>query len=106
MTAAILLLLIVAQPVDRVEVCEVNQTPSFTQVILWRWQNGDHRVAQWWIVKGEMTVRRIDRDFLVRSEGQEFRCRSYRKTISDYDPEIRDRKRLKPENRLPYWEKS
>jgi hypothetical protein len=89
-----------------IEVCEINTTPQFTQVILRRWHrlgavNG-HRVAQWWIAKESPTVERIGERWLVRSEGREFWCRSVRYTRTCDDPEMTDRAIVAECDRVPY----
>jgi hypothetical protein len=92
-----------------IEVCEINTTPQFTQVILRRWHrlgavNG-HRVTEWWIPRKETTtVERIGDRWLVRSDGREFIARSVRWTETVGDPEMAERKILCPSDRVPYLE--
>ena len=106
---AILIILATFAPLPpTVEVCEINTTPSFQQVILRRWHrlgavNG-HRVAQWWIAKESPTVERIGERWRVRSEGREFWCRSVRYTRTVEDPEMIDRAIVSECDRLPYLE--
>jgi hypothetical protein len=89
-----------------VEVCEINTTPNFTQVILRRWHrlgavNG-HRVTEWWIANKKPHIEPHGGKWLVRSEGREFIARSVRWTETSHDPEMQERKILCPENRVPY----
>ena len=89
-----------------VEVCEINTTPQFRQVILRRWHrlgavNG-HRVTQWWIAKDEPTIERIGNRWRVRSEGREFIARSIRRTETVGDPEMVDREIVRECDRVPY----
>jgi len=91
-----------------VEVCEINTTPNFTQVILRRWHrlgevNG-HRVTEWWIAKEPPTIERIGGKWLVKSDGREFIARSVRWTTTQHDPEMAERKILCPSDRVPYLE--
>jgi hypothetical protein len=92
-----------------IEVCEINTTPNFTQVILRRWHrlgevNG-HRVAEWWIPrKDATTVERIGDKWLVKSDGREFWVRSVRWTETQHDPEQQERKILPECDRVPYLE--
>jgi hypothetical protein len=74
---AILLTLTTFAPLPPViEVCEINTTPNFQQVILRRWR--------------------------VRSEGREFWCRSVRYTRTVEDPEMIDRAIVSECDRVPY----
>jgi hypothetical protein len=91
-----------------IEVCEINTTPNFTQVILRRWHrlgavNG-HRVSEWWIIKEPPRIERIGDGWLVRSEGRMFIARSVRWTETQHDPEMKERKILCPSDRVPYLE--
>jgi hypothetical protein len=91
-----------------VEVCEINTTPNFTQVILRRWHrlgevNG-HRVTEWWIAKEPPTIEPHGDKWLVRSEGREFIARSVRWTETQHDPEQAERKILPECDRVPYLE--
>lgn len=92
-----------------VEVCEINETPTIRQVILYRWTwlpcGRNHHVAQWWIIKTEPAIERRHGMWIVSSEGKRFIARSLRRTRTRYDPEILDRKKLHEENRKPYLEK-
>jgi hypothetical protein len=105
--ALLLALATFAPSLPTVEVCEINTTPNFTQVILRRWHrlgavNG-HRVTEWWIPRKETTtVERFGDRWLVRSDGREFIARSVRRTTTVNDPEMAERKILCPENRVPY----
>jgi hypothetical protein len=105
---AILLTLATFTPsLPHVEVCEINTTPQFTQVILRRWHrlgavNG-HRVSEWWMPRKESTtVERFGDRWLVRSDGREFIARSVRWTETQHDPEMIERKILCPSDRVPY----
>lgn len=89
-----------------VEVCEINTTPKFRQVILRRWNrlgavNG-HRVSEWWIAKDEPVIERIGDRWRVRSEGREFIARSLRRTETVGDPEMIDRAIVAECDRVPY----
>ena len=89
-----------------VEVCEINTTPNFQQVILRRWHrlgavNG-RRVAQWWIANQPPTVERIGDRWRVRSEGREFWTRSVRYTRTVEDPEMIDRAIVSECDCVPY----
>lgn len=91
-----------------IEVCEINTTPQFRQVILRRWHrlgavNG-HRVTEWWIAKDNPTVRRVGGVWLVKSEGKEFFARSLRWTETKHDPEMQEREILPQCDRVPYME--
>jgi len=89
-----------------IEVCEINTTPSFTQVILRRWHRGGavngHRVTEWWMAKQPITVQRAGGVWMVQSEGREFYARSLRRTETANDPEVEDRKIVGEEDRMPY----
>jgi hypothetical protein len=89
-----------------VEVCEINKTPNFTQVIIRRWHrlgavNG-HRVTEWWMAKEPITVQRAGGVWMVQSEGREFFARSLRRTETIGDPEVADRKIVHECDREPY----
>jgi hypothetical protein len=89
-----------------IEVCEINTTPNFTQVILRRWHrlgtvNG-HRVTEWWMAKQPITVQRAGGVWFVQSEGREFYARSLRRTETANDPEVEDRKLVSECDREPY----
>jgi hypothetical protein len=107
--ALLLTLATFAPSLPVVDVCEINTTPNFTQVILRRWHrlgatNG-HQVTEWWIPRKETTtVERFGDRWLVRSDGREFIARSVRWTETPNDPEMAERKILCPENRVPYLE--
>ena len=106
MIAILLTLATFAPSLPTVEVCEINTTPNFQQVILRRWHrlgavNG-HRVAQWWIAKESPTVERIGSRWRVRSEGREFLARSVRYTRTMEDPEMTDRALVSECDRVPY----
>ena len=106
MIALLLTLATFAPSLPVIEVCEINTTPNFTQVILRRWHrlgavNG-HRVAQWWIAKEPPTIEARGDRWLVRSDGREFITRSVRWTTTSHDPEYCERKILCPEDRVPY----
>jgi hypothetical protein len=107
MIALLLTLATFAPSLPVIEVCEINTTPNFTQVILRRWHrlgsvNG-HRVSEWWIPRKESTtVERIGDRWLVRSDGREFIARSVRWTETVGDPEMAERKILCPSDRVPY----
>jgi hypothetical protein len=89
-----------------VEVCEINTTPNFTQVIIRRWHRGGavngHRVTEWWMAKQPITVQRAGGVWMVSSEGREFYARSLRRTETANDPEVADRKIVGEEDRMPY----
>jgi hypothetical protein len=106
MLTLILTLATFAPTLPSVEVCEINTTPQFTQVILRRWHrlgevNG-HRVTEWWIAKEPPAIERIGGKWLVRSDGREFIARSVRWTQTVGDPEMAERKILCPSDRVPY----
>jgi hypothetical protein len=89
-----------------IEVCEINTTPNFTQVILRRWHrlgavNG-HRVTEWWIANKKPHIEPYGDKWLVRSDGREFIARSVRWTETVGDPEMAERKILCPSDRVPY----
>ena len=109
MIALLLTLATFAPSLPHVEVCEINTTPNFQQVILRRWHrlgavNG-HRVTEWWIAKEPPHIERIGGKWLVRSEGREFIARSVRPTETQHDPEMAERKILCPSDRVPYLSK-
>jgi len=89
-----------------IEVCEINTTPNFTQVILRRWHRGGavngHRVTEWWLAKQPITVQRAGGVWMVSSEGREFYARSLRRTETHNDPEVEDRKLVNECDRMPY----
>jgi hypothetical protein len=91
-----------------VDVCEINTTPNFRQIILRRWHRlgatHGHQVTEWWIVQSDPLIERAGGRWVVRSEGREFFARSIRYTDTPYDPEYRDRRILCPDNRVPYLE--
>ena len=106
MITILLTLATFAPALPAVEVCEINTTPNFRQVILRRWHrlgavNG-HRVAQWWIAKDKPTVERIGDRWRVRSEGRVFIARSVRRTETVGDPEMLDREIVRECDRVPY----
>jgi hypothetical protein len=106
MIAILLTLTTFAPHPQTIEVCEINTTPQFTQVILRRWHrlgavNG-HRVAQWWIAKESPAVERIGERWRVRSEGREFWARSVRYTRTVEDPEKVERALVSECDRVPY----
>jgi hypothetical protein len=109
MITLLLTLATFAPPLPTVEVCEINTTPNFQQVILRRWHrlgavNG-HRVSEWWIPRKESTtVERFGDRWLIRSDGREFIARSVRWTQTVGDPEMAERKILCTEDRVPYLE--
>jgi hypothetical protein len=108
MIAFLLTLATFAPSLPHVEVCEINTTPNFTQVILRRWHrlgavNG-HRVTEWWIIKEKPTIEPHGDRWLVRSEGREFIARSLRWTETSHDPEYQERKILPECDRVPYLE--
>jgi hypothetical protein len=106
MIALLLTLATFAQSPPVIEVCEINTTPQFTQVILRRWHRGGavngHRVTEWWLAKQPITVQRAGGVWLVQSEGREFYARSLRRTETTIDPEVADRKIVGEEDRMPY----
>jgi hypothetical protein len=93
--------------VDRIE---INAFPSgenrFTQVILYRWTrlstgHGYH-VADWWLVENDYmppgrTISRMEGDRLY-----EFTAPSITYTLTDHDPELKDRKALPQDMRRSY----
>lgn len=89
-----------------VEVCEINETPSVKQVILYRWMwlsgGRSHHVAQWWIIRSDPLVERHGDRWRITSEGRRFEARSLRRTKTAVDPEILDRTKLREEDRKPY----
>ena len=104
--AILLTLATFAPSLPQVEVCEINTTPNFQQVILRRWHrlgavNG-HQVTQWWIAKQKPHVEPRGDRWLVRSEGREFIARSLRRTTTMHDPEYQERKILPECDRVPY----
>jgi hypothetical protein len=106
MITLILTLATFAPSLPHVEVCEINTTPNFTQVILRRWHrlgavNG-HRVTEWWIAKEPPAIEPYGDQWLVRSDGREFIARSVRWTETQHDPEMAERKILCPSDRVPY----
>ena len=106
MIVLIMILATFAPTPQIIEVCEINTTPQFTQVILRRWHrlgavNG-HRVTEWWIAKQPITVQRAGGVWMVRSEGREFHARSLRRTETHNDPEVEDRKIVHEYDREPY----
>ena len=106
MIAILLTLATFAPSPPVVEVCEINTTPVFTQVIIRRWHrlgaaNG-HRVTEWWIAKQPITVQRAGGVWMVSSEGREFYARSLRRTETTCDPEVADRKIVHECDREPY----
>jgi hypothetical protein len=106
MIALILTLATFAQSPPIIEVCEINTTPNFTQVILRRWHRGGavngHRVTEWWMCKQPITVQRAGGAWFVQSEGREFYARSLRRTETKNDPEVEDRKIVSEYDRQPY----
>ena len=91
-----------------VEVCEINTTPNFQQVILRRWHrlgavNG-HRVTEWWLANKKPHIEPRGDRWLVRSDGREFIARSVRWTQTQHDPEMSERKILCLSDRVPYFE--
>jgi hypothetical protein len=106
MIAIILTLATFAPSPPQAEVCEINTTPNFQQVILRRWHrlgvvNG-HRVTEWWIANKKPHIEPHGDRWLVRSEGREFIARSVRLTTTSHDPEMAERKILCPSDRVPY----
>lgn len=93
-------------PLPHVEVCEINETPTIKQVILYRWMwlptGRSHHVSQWWIIHNEPLVQRRNGMWLVASEGRLFTARSLRRTTTPHDPELRDRDKLHEESRRVY----
>ena len=109
MIALILTLATFAPSLPTVEVCEINTTPNFTQVILRRWHrlgavNG-HQVTEWWIANKKPHIEPHGDRWLVRSDGREFIARSVRLTQTVVDPEMAERKILCPSDRVPYLDK-
>ena len=108
MLAILLAIVLSVSPVADIEVdvCEINTTTNFRQVILYRWTwapaGRSHHVAQWWITKSEPTVTRIGERWMVESDGRLFIARSLRRTKTQFDPEISDRKKLHEGDRKPY----
>jgi hypothetical protein len=106
MIAFLLIIALTAPRLPIVEVCEINETPTIRQIILYRWTwlptGRSHHVSQWWIVQTEPIIERRHGMWLVSSEGRRFIVRSLRRTRTQHDPEILDREKLNEENRKPY----
>jgi len=108
MIALLLALATFAPPATVVDVCEINTTPHFKQIILRRWHrlghvNG-HQVTEWWIVQSDPMIERVGGRWVVRSEGREFFARSVRWTETANDPERDERRILHECDRVPYLE--
>jgi hypothetical protein len=108
MIALLLTLATFAPSPTVVDVCEINTTPNFRQVILRRWHRlgatHGHQVTEWWIVQSDPLIERAGGRWVVRSEGREFFARSIRYTDTPYDPEYRERRILHECDRVPYLE--
>jgi hypothetical protein len=107
MTAFIIALALSARdPLPHVDVCEINNTPTIRQIILYRWTwlpgGRSHHVAQWWSVGVDPIVERRGDIWMISSEGRRFTCRTLRRTETPYDPEVLDRKKLNEADRNPY----
>lgn len=94
------------KPTPLVDVIEFNSTSSgLDQIILWRFTPNGERVAEWMRAKdvekigSVVTWRscRIERLFIAR-------CRYYRRTHTQHDPELVDRAAHPPEFRVPYFD--
>jgi len=89
--------------VDRIE---VNTSPNFRQVILYRWTRlacgHGYRVADWWIV--DETYQPAGR-LIARYEAgrvQEFTSQTIETTETKADPEMQDRSKLPQDLRRSY----
>jgi hypothetical protein len=103
------LALAIPQPVT-VDRIEINTFPSgeshVKQVILYRWTRLStgygYRVTDWWLVDsdyepaGDLVARYKD------GQLEEFTSQHITHTNTDHDPELRDRKILCPDDRVPY----
>jgi hypothetical protein len=99
---ALLLLLLTSTPrqpqptwVDVIELNHVVRDDAvvFSQVIYWRWErDGRLHVVAWRSVPVDYSVQRVRGVWIDEREGQRFYGRGYRFRISDYDPEMEDRK--------------
>lgn len=89
-----------------VEVCEINETPTIRQIILYRWMHlssgRSHYVSQWWIITREPLIERRGGMWTIQSDGRRFVARTLRRTTTPHDPEILDRKKLPEINRRAY----
>ena len=110
LTVATLIVVSVPQPVA-VDVCEISyvstQQSCFCQVILWRWQGGDHRVADWSMVS-DYDAQRVGCRTIVTWRGAKpgrVSARTFRTTgPSPHDPETADREILPESRRRSYWQ--
>lgn len=98
------------RPVE-VDVIEYNRygTPGGQrdQLLLRRWTRGPYgpanHVAQWMLIPGEPLVSYSDGFFRVNVGDVMIISKSYRKTQTPYDPELRDRYRYPSNQRRPYF---
>ena len=89
-----------------VDVCEINDMRHVKQVILYRWtwllSGRSHHVSQWWIINKPPKVERLGDRWLIESEGRRFIARTLRRTTTQHDPEIADRRKLHEGDRKEY----
>ena len=104
-----------------VDLCELNHVlhvtgdPAFSQVILWRWYSQwpmktGYRVTEYFMTSSDVMIlwKHGRRHVVFRDRSgvcYEIRCKTFRETITGYDPEMLDRQAWPIGSRTPYFSK-